>query len=99
MPAALKDTQLSIRLPNHLKDKMAVYAALTGRTKSHVAMEALGSYLEWRIPQIEDLKAAMLAADQGDFAIDAEVSAVLARHARGKPPRSAIKPATRRRAA
>jgi predicted transcriptional regulator len=98
MPAALKDTQLSIRLPNDLKDKMEAYAQLTGRTKSHVAMEALGSYLEWRIPQIEDLKAAVLAADQGDFATDAEVTAVLAGHNRGKAPRSAAKPATRRRA-
>lgn len=46
MAASLKDSQLSLRLPNDLKDKMEVYARLTGRTKSHVAMEALGSYLE-----------------------------------------------------
>ena len=31
-------------------------------------MEALSSYLDWRLPQIEDLKAAVLLADQGDFA-------------------------------
>lgn len=98
MPAALKDTQLSVRLPNDLKEKMESYAALTGRTKSHVAMEALGSYLEWRIPQIEDLKAAVLAADQGDFATEAEVTAVFAARGRGKAPRSTAKAVTQRRA-
>ena len=86
-------------LPNDLKGKMEAYAQLTGRTKSFVAMEALGSYLDWRLPQIEDLKAAVLAADQGDFASDEEVATVLARHTRRKTPRAAAKPATRRRAA
>ena len=99
MPAALKDSQLSLRLPNDLKDKMDVYAQLTGRTKSYVATEALGSYLDGRLPQIEDLKAAVLAADQGDFASDEEVATVRAKQTRRKAPRAAAKPATRRRAA
>lgn len=99
MPVALKDSQLSIRLPNDLKEKMESCAALTGRTKSDVAMEALGSYLGWRLLQIEGLKAAVLAADHGNFASDEEVAAVLARHTRRKPPRAAAKHATRRRTA
>ena len=99
MPAALKDSQLSLRLPNDLKEKMDAYAELTGRTKSYVATEALGSYLDWRLPQIEDLKAAVLAADRGDFAGDEEVAAVRAIQTRRKAPRAASKPAPRRRAA
>lgn len=99
MPAALRDSQLSLRLPNDLKDKMDAYAQLTGRTKSYVATEALGSYLDWRLPQIEDLKAAVLAADQSDFASDEDVATVLARHTRRKTPRAAAKAAPRRRAA
>jgi predicted transcriptional regulator len=91
MAAALKDGQVSIRLPNELKDKMDTYAQLTGRTKSYVAMQALSEYLDWRTPQIEDLKAAILAADEGDFASDGEVSAVLAKHAK----RSSAKPASK----
>ena len=78
MPASLKDAQVSIRLPNELKDKMEAYAQLTGRNKSHVAMEALASYFDWRMPQIEDLKAAVQAADAGEFASEAEVAAVFA---------------------
>jgi predicted transcriptional regulator len=79
MSAALKDSQVSVRLPNELKDRMETYAQLTGRTKSYVAMEALSDYLEWRIPQIEDLKAAVAAADAGDFATEDEVDQVFKR--------------------
>lgn len=90
MTAALKDGQVSLRLPIDLKDKMEAYAHLTGRTKSFVAMEALSTYLEVRVPQIEDLKSAVLAADQGDFASDDEVQAVTSRYvipsvAKGRP--------------
>jgi predicted transcriptional regulator len=86
MPISVKDSQVSVRLPTGLKDQMETYAQLTGRTKSYVAMEALTEYLAWRIPQIEDLKQAIAAADNGDFAADAEVQAVFARYAAGKPP-------------
>ena len=98
MPAALKDSQVSLRLPNDLKDKMEAYAHLTGRTKSYVAMEALSVYLEERIPQIEDLKAAVLEADHGEFASDDEVSTVFARYTGSKAPRTNPKPAARSRA-
>lgn len=84
---ALKDSQVSLRLPNALKERMETYAQLTGRTKSHVAMEALSDYLEWRIPQIEDLKAAVAAADAGDFAPEAEVEQVFERLASPAPAR------------
>lgn len=79
MTATLKDSQLSLRLPIELKNRMDTYSQLTGRTRSHVAMEALSAYLEWRIPQIEDLKTAVMAADDGDFASDDEVAAVMRR--------------------
>ncbi|CAN5200561.1 hypothetical protein BH11PSE9_BH11PSE9_31290 [soil metagenome] len=81
MTTTLKDSQLSLRLPIELKNRMDTYSQLTGRTRSHVAMEALSSYLEWRIPQIEDLKAAVIAADEGDFASEDEVQAAMVQHA------------------
>ncbi len=98
MPAALKDSQVSLRLPNDLKDKMEAYAHLTGRTKSYVAMEALSVYLEGRIPQIEDLKAAVLEADHGEFASDDEVSAVFAKYSGRKTSPASAKSAVRRHA-
>ena len=98
MVTALKDSQVSVRLPNDLRQKMEAYAHLTGRTKSYVAIEALSVYLEERIPQIEDLKAAVLAADQGQFATDAEVGAVVTRYAGPRAARATRKPAAARRA-
>ena len=80
MPTATKDGQISLRLPSELKERMATYARLTGRSSSHVAMEALHEYLAWRTPQIEDLRAAVQAADAGEFASDDEVRAVFARY-------------------
>ena len=87
MSTTLKDSQVSVRLPNELKDKMETYAQLTGRTKSYVAMEALSDYLNWRIPQIEDLKTAVAAADAGDFATDEEVRRVFTSRAAAGPAR------------
>lgn len=98
MAADPRDSQISLRLPNELKGRMETYAQLTGRTKSYVAMEALGSYLEWRLPQVEDLKVAIRAADEGDFATDDEVAAVLATPAASKAARVSAKPPARRRA-
>lgn len=81
MTTPVKDSQVSVRLPTDLKDRMETYARLTGRTKSYVAMEALNEYLAWRIPQIEDLKQAIDAADRGEFASEAEVAAAFSRYA------------------
>ena len=80
MSSVLKDSQVSVRMPNELKDQMETYARLTGRTMSYVAMEALGEYLALRIPQIVDLKEAVLAAERGDFATDEEVNATFAKY-------------------
>lgn len=85
MNLAIKDDQVSVRLPSQLKEQMETYASLIGRTKSHVATEALRDYLAWRTPQIEDLKLAVAAADAGDFASDADVQALAARYALPAP--------------
>jgi predicted transcriptional regulator len=98
MPSTVKDSQVSLRLPADLKEKLEVYAELTGRTKSYVAMEALSTYLDGRMPQIDDLKLAVAAADEGDFASDDEVAAVFARHTADKTPRARASTARRRRA-
>ena len=76
----VKDSQLSLRLPLDMKERMETYAQLTGRNKSHVVMEAVGEYLAWRMPQVQDLQAAISAADAGEFASDSEVEAVFARY-------------------
>ena len=95
MTTSIKDSQISVRISSGLKEQMETYAQLTGRSKSHVAMEALADYLAWRIPQIEDLKEAIAAADRGDFASDADVAALFDRYAdRPAAPAAGTKPAS-----
>ena len=78
--ASLKDSQVSMRLPGELKDRIETYARMTGRSKSYVAIEALAEYLDWRLPQMQDLEKAIAAADRGEFATETEVAAVFARY-------------------
>lgn len=87
-----KDAQVSLRLPFDMKERMEAYARVTGRNKSHVVMEAVGEYLAWRMPQIEDLQAAIRAADAGEFASDAEVDAVFSRYVEKKTPAASATP-------
>jgi len=75
-----KDSQVSLRLPGELKDRIERYAQMTGRSKSFVAMEALAEYLDWRLPQMQDLELAIVAADRGEFASDAEVAVMFKRY-------------------
>ena len=93
MPPTLKDSQVSVRLPIELKDQMEMYAQLTGRTKSYVAVEALTEYLAWRIPQVADLKEAVAAAERGEFATDEEMNATFAKYVASKPVRGPARPA------
>jgi predicted transcriptional regulator len=65
--------QVSLWLPNALQDKIATRARLTGRTKSHVAMEALSDCRDWRMPHVKELKQAGTAAEAGEFANEAAV--------------------------
>jgi predicted transcriptional regulator len=93
MTTAAKDSQISLRLPLDMKERMETYARLTGRNKSHVVMEAVGEYLTWRVPQVEDLHAAIRAADAGEFASDAEVNALFARYDKVRDARGAARKA------
>ncbi|MCE2971489.1 MAG: hypothetical protein LW847_14970 [Burkholderiales bacterium] len=99
MTVELKDAQVSLRLPAQLKEQVETYSKLVGRTKSYVAMEALGEYLAWRSPQIEDLEEAIAAADRGEFATEEEVEALFEKlSARYRAAvTKAAKPAARRR--
>ena len=81
-----------------MKERIEAYAVATKRSKSHVVMEAVAEYLAWRVPQIEDLQAAVRAADAGEFATDAEVAAVFDRYSEPSSPkaRPAAKKSSRR---
>ena len=78
-PSPAKE-QFNVRLSPELKDRLDKYAALAGQSKATIAANALSDYLDWRIPQIENLKLAIAAADRGEFATDTEVDAVFKKY-------------------
>lgn len=78
-PSASKE-QFNVRVDAGLKARLDAYADAVGQSRATIAANALSDYLDWRIPQVEDLKLAIAAADRGEFASDEEVSAVFAKH-------------------
>lgn len=71
-PSSAKE-QFNVRVSPELKERLDKYAALAGQSKATIAANALSDYLDWRIPQIENLKLAIAAAGRGEFADPAEV--------------------------
>ena len=71
---------INVRLPATLYQQLEDLARATERTKSYVTLEALSSYLATQGWQVQDIEAGLAEADRGEFASDAEVAAVFARH-------------------
>ena len=71
---------INVRVPESLYQQLEKLAAATARTKSFVTVEALTHHLEHQSWQIQDIQAGLDEADQGDFASEAQVNAVFAKH-------------------
>lgn len=72
--------QFNVRVSPELKARLDSYAEMVGQSKATIAANAISDYLDWRIPQTEDLKKAIAAADRGEFASDEEVQAFFNAH-------------------
>jgi len=72
-------TTLSIRIPSETRAQLDRLAEATGRTCSFLAAEALSTYLEREAWQVAEINVALVEADAGDFATDAEVRRTVAR--------------------
>jgi predicted transcriptional regulator len=72
-----KNQTLTLRISDELKERCHYFANLTGRSVSYVAATAVEEYLAWRIPQLEDLEKAIEDADNGKFASQKEVEAMM----------------------
>jgi predicted transcriptional regulator len=70
---------VTVRLDEQLKDRLEALARGTKRSKSFLAAEAIAQYLEREAWQIEETEKALLEADAGDFATDAEVDSVFSK--------------------
>lgn len=56
--ASRQRTQFNVRIPRTLEKRIDRLSKLSGRSRAYIATEALASYLEWRIPQQQDLRRA-----------------------------------------
>lgn len=79
MSTSIKE-QFNVRVSPELKARLDSYAELVGQSKATIAANAISDYLDWRIPQVEDLKKAIAAADRREFASNEEVEAVFKKY-------------------
>jgi len=61
-------TTMTIRLDDDLKARLENLAEATHRSKSFLATEAIRDFIELNEWQIQEIKAAISEADNGDFA-------------------------------
>jgi len=69
-------TTVTIRLEPAIKDRLDRLAAVTHRSKSFLAADAIREYVELNEWQIRETQAALAEANAGEFASDAEAQAV-----------------------
>ena len=67
---------MTIRLEPELKSRLDKLSAVTQRSKSFLAAEAVREFIELNEWQIDEIKAAVKEADSGDFASEQELRAV-----------------------
>jgi predicted transcriptional regulator len=74
----------TVRLPDEVAEKLDALAAKLDRSRSYVAAQAIGDFVEREAWQLADIEAGLHEADKGDFATDAEVAATIAKYTRRK---------------
>jgi len=63
-------TTMTIRLDDDLKLRLEKLADSTHRSKSFLATEAIRDFVELNEWQVQEIKAALVEADKGEFAAD-----------------------------
>jgi RHH-type rel operon transcriptional repressor/antitoxin RelB len=70
---------MTIRLDDALKERLEKLASATHRSKSFLAAEAVKEFVELNEWQIQEIQAAMIEADKGEFAADSDVEQLRAK--------------------
>jgi len=81
MEKTMKSVILTLRLNLDTKDKLDKLALATHRSKSFLAAEAINRYLEIESWQISEIEQALVEADAGDFASDAQIAQLATKYA------------------
>ena len=72
----------TVRLPDEVTKKLDALAAKLDRSRSYVAAQAIGDFVDREEWQLADIEAGLREANRGDFATDAEVTATIAKYTR-----------------
>jgi len=70
-------TTMTIRIDEDVKNQLGRLAESSKRSKSFLAAEAIKTYIELNEWQMQEIEAALVEADSGQFASDADVHAVI----------------------
>jgi predicted transcriptional regulator len=74
----------TVRLPDEVTKKLDALAAKLDRSRSYVAAQAIGDYVDREAWQLADIEAGLREADKGEFATDAEIAAILTKYTKRK---------------
>lgn len=77
----METTILTLRVPQEIKEQLSKLAEATHRSQSFLGGEAIRQYLDLESWQLAEIQQALIEADAGDFASDAEFDAVIKKHA------------------
>lgn len=69
-------TTMTIRLDDELKQRLDKLADATHRSKSFLATEAIRDFVELNEWQVQEITAALVEADKGEFATEEQVAGV-----------------------
>lgn len=72
-------TTMTVRLEADIKQRLDALAQNTRRSKSYLAAEAIREFVELNEWQIRETQSALTEVDNGDFASDADVAAIVAK--------------------
>jgi len=70
-------TTMTICIDEHTKNQLSKLAESSKRSQSFLAAEAIKTYIELNAWQMQEIETAIIEANEGQFASDAEVHAVI----------------------
>ncbi|MDQ6953554.1 MAG: hypothetical protein Q9M15_08510 [Mariprofundaceae bacterium] len=70
-------TTMTIRIDEEIKNQLGKLAESSNCSKSFLAAEAIKTYIALNAWQMQEIEAALVEADSGQFASDAEVHTVI----------------------
>jgi predicted transcriptional regulator len=74
----------TVRLPDDVSKKLDALAAKLDRSRSYVAAQAIGDFVDREAWQLADIEAGLREAERGDFATAAEVAATITKFTKRK---------------